>query len=103
MARAWEAYKVRWAKEEDAMRRLMEKKLVGEFLDKACVTTLVRLVKNKYSVPSFKTGIPSDLGLSPCQQFCLAVEGGGSQAEGRCKVISHQRGGTQGRMQKLAF
>jgi len=27
MARAWEAYKVRWAKEEDAMMRLMEKKV----------------------------------------------------------------------------
>ena len=30
MARAWEAYKVRWAREEDAMMRLMEKKVVSE-------------------------------------------------------------------------
>jgi len=33
MARAWEAYKVRWAKEEDAMMRLMEKKVVSKIND----------------------------------------------------------------------
>ena len=30
MAKAFEAYKVRWAREEDAMRRLMEKKVVSK-------------------------------------------------------------------------